>query len=229
MALTASAFPYDLNNLLGGRVRVLIAPIASEDDPGVPEKLQEIIELETPYPAADGWIDLGAARDSAAYSRGFTTEGWEIQQVNSAVVEELTGTARSVSVSIAELREDTIQLIEQSTGKETVNAAVHTSKQIAIPFGEITDLQRYRVAFVAMRKQQSGIVEELEGKKVRGRFVAITINEATIAADDTGIEFDKGALSHVPLTFTAYPASGETEGEEYGRWILEEAGVIAKT
>lgn len=225
MTLVKGSFPYDLDHLLGGRVRVLISKITTTPA-AIPVKINDVIGLEGTYDPVTKWLDVGAARDSASYSRSFSEEGWGIQQVNSDVLSDITGTARSVSLSVAEVRPDLLELIEQSPGGETVVAAVGASAQKAVPFGQINDLDRWRVAFIAQRKKKSGIVKEKTGSKERGRFVAITINEATITADETGIEFDKGSLSHVPLTFTAYPAAGETEGEEFGRWILEDAGTI---
>ena len=225
MALVKGTFPYDLTNLLGGRVRVLISKIDTAPV-AIPVKINDIIKLSSPYEAAAKWTDVGAARDAASYSRGFSSEGWEIQQVNSAVLEDITGTARSVSLSLGEVRQDLLELLEQSPGAETIAKGVGQSPQKAVPFGNFTDLTRWRVAFIAQRKQKSGIVKEKTGGKERGRFVAITINEATISADETGIEFDKGSMSHVPLTFNAFAAAGEEEGEEFGRWILEEAGEV---
>lgn len=225
MTLVKGKFPYDLDNLLGGRVRVLISKIDSAPV-AIPTKIDSIIKLESTYDAQTKWVDVGAARDAASYSRGFSSEGWEVQQVNSAVLEDITGTARSVSLSIGEVRQDLLEMIEQSPGAETIAKAPGISAQKAIPFGNINDLSRWRVAFIAQRKMKSGIVTEKTGKRERGKFVAITLNEATISADETGIEFDKGAMSHIPLTFTAYPAAGEEEGEEFGRWILEEAGAM---
>jgi hypothetical protein len=226
VTVVKGAFPYDLDHLLGGRARVLIAKITSTP-PAVPVKINDIIKLESPYEPLTGWTDIGAARDSASYNRGFSSEGWEVQQVNSRVLEDITDTSRSLSLSIAEVRSDLLELIEQSPGAETIAAVAGATPQKAVPVGNITDLTRYRVAFIAQRKKKSGIVKEKTGGRERGRFVAITINEATISADETGIEFDKGALSHVPLNFTAFPTPGEEEGEEFGRWILEDAATIA--
>lgn len=227
MTLVKGAFPYDVANLLGGKVRVLIADLSAVSPPAVPVKLNDVIKLETPYePKVAGWVDLGAARDSSSYSRSFASEGYEIQQVSSAVLQDVTGVARSVSVSIAEISPAGLLIVEQSPGTEAVAKSAGQTAQTGVPFGEITDFKRYRVALIAQRKRQSGVVKEKTGSKERGRFVGITLNEVTISADETGIEFDKGTLTHVPLTFTAYPAPGEEEGEEYGRWLVEEAGTM---
>ena len=223
MALVKGAFPFDLSNLLGGRVRVLISKINTEPVT-VPAQLKDIIKLESPYEAQTKWTDVGAARDSASYSRGFSSEGWSIQQVNASVLEDITDVTRSVTLSIAEVRTDLLELIEQSPGAETIVKGVGANAQKGIPFGNFSDLTRYRVAFIAQRKKKSGIVKEKTGSRERGQFVGMSNNEANITADETSIEFDKGALSAVQLTFTAYPAEGQEEGEEYGRWLLEEAG-----
>jgi hypothetical protein len=225
VTLVKGAFPYDLDNLLGGRVRVVLSKIDSTPV-AIPSKIDSLIKLEGTYDTQTDWFDAGAARDSASYSRSFESEGWAIQQVNSDVLEDITGTSRTVSISVAEFSPTMLALIEQSPGIETIVKAKEVSAQKAIPFGEILDLDRYRVGLIAQRKKKSGIVTEATGGKERGRFVAVTINEATITADETSAEFDKGSLSAINITFTAFPAAGETEGEEYGRWILEEPGAI---
>src|SRR5262245_38319560 len=101
MALVAGAFPYDIDNLLGGAVRILYAPSTQ----AIPSTggIADVIEMVGPnYAAKTGWIDLGATKESFSYTRGFDVEGWEIQQTAGNVIEEISDITRSVSVSIAE-------------------------------------------------------------------------------------------------------------------------------
>lgn len=229
MAQVVGPFPYDLDHLLGGKWRALVADLSQASPPAVPVKIHDVIELlgTDDYAPKTGWEDLGAGREGASYGRAFTEEGWEIQQADSAVMSDVTGVARSVSVSMAEISSRHLEMIEESPGTEAVAAAVGSSAQVAVPFGEVEELTRYRVALIAMRKKQSGIVTEGAAGPTRGRFSMVVINEATITGDDTGFDLEKGAMSHIPVTFTAFPSAGQPQGKEYGRHVLESSGVIA--
>jgi hypothetical protein len=230
MPLTTGAFPFDLDNALGGRARVLISDLSDVAPVAVPTKIHDVIETVYPYPAQTGWVDLGLTLEGASYGRSFTEEGWEYQQAQSALLSEITGVARSATVSIAEIHEDTLAMIEQSPGIETIAAKNGVSiGQKAVPFGEISDLGRFRVALIAQRKKQSGVVKEpvADGGRERGRFVAILLNQAAVAADETGMGFEKGSPSAIATTFTVYNEDGEDFGEEHGRHVMEDAGTIA--
>jgi hypothetical protein len=223
MALTGHPFPYDINNLLGGRVRVLFAPLAT----AVPLNIDDVIEVNsTGYAAQTGWTDLGAAKDSFSYSRGFDTSGWEIQQTTGNVVEEITDLTRTITVSLAEIKPEHLQLIENAPAVETVAAASGRSAQKRVKFGAFTSITRYRFAFLSQRSTASGIVTHSDTTTTRGRFVMGTAYEAQISADEVEFEQAKGELSAASVTFTLFPASGQPTGQEWGSWLLEDAGAI---
>jgi hypothetical protein len=230
MTLQTGPFPYDLDNLLGGRARVLYAVADGATPQAIPTKLNDIFDQVSPYAAkatpSPGWLEAGAARDAASYARGLSTSGYEIQQVTGPVMDEITDVGRSITVSLAEIKPAFMKILEEGQAIEAVAAAAGYSAAQRVAFGTITDLSRFRIALVAQRKIKSGVVTEPTGSIKRGRFVAVVLHEVTISADDAGVEWDKGNLVHIPLTFTAYPAAGQAAGKEYGIWLDETAGTI---
>lgn len=219
MALTGHPFPYDINNLLGGRVRVLFAPLAT----AVPANIDDVINVDGGYAAQTGWTDLGAAKDSFSYSRGFDTAGWEIQQAQGNVIEEVTDLTRSISVSLAEIKPSHLQLIENAPSIATITGVSGKSAQKKVAFGSFTSITRYRFAFISQRSTASGTVTE-SGGGIRGAFVMGTAFESQVSADEVEFEQTKGELSAATVSFTLFPASGQPTGQEYGAWYTEDVG-----
>lgn len=227
MALGAGPFPYDIDNLLGGAVRILYGDPAGAPAVAVPAGLDDVFALNGgPYAAATGWKDIGATSDSFTYTRGFDTSGWEIQQTAGNVVESITEITRTIEISIAEFRPELLQMIENANAVTTIAAAAGISAQKKVSFGSFTGTKRYRFAFVSQRDRASGIVTETGGA-TRGRFVMGVAYLASISADDVSIEQNKGDLTAAGVTFTLFPDTSQPIGEEHGAWFLEDAGVIA--
>lgn len=221
MALTSGAFPYDIENLLGGAVRILYAPLST----AVPSGIHSVISMVSPYTAQTGWTDLGATKESFTYTRGFATQGWEIQQQAGNVVEEITDITRSIALSIADLHAERLKMIENAPNVSTIAAASGRGAQKKIPFGSFASLQRYRWAFISRRSIQSGIVTE-PGGATRGRFFMGCAYTSQISADDVSLEQGKGDLTAAGVTWTLFPDGTQADGEEYGAWFPEEAGAI---
>lgn len=221
MAIVTGEFPYDLDHLLGGRARVILAPGTQ----AIPDSIADVIDMETPYATQGDWFDLGATRDAASYTRSIETAGLEIQQVSGLVLEEIDSITRQLAVSLAEINQENLVVTEEGT-TGTVAAAAGVSAQKAVKFGTFSDGTIYRAAFIAQRSKKSGIVTE-SGGRTRGRFVMLSLYSVSLAADETQMEFDKGTLVHAPVTFSAFPEGGQAAGQEYGIWLTETAGVIA--
>jgi hypothetical protein len=224
MALSTGPFPYDISNLLGGAARILYA----ETTTAVPADIADVISMVSPYTAQTGWTDLGATRDAFSYSRGFDTEGYEIQQVAGNVIEELTDITRSIEVSFADFRAEHLKMIENAPAVDAIDPVPLASAQKRVGFGSFSSVEQYRFAFVAMRPKQAGTVIEPGGAE-RGRFFMGVANLAQIAADEVSFELDKGTLTAAGVTFTLFPDSSEASGEEYGAWFDETAGTISAT
>lgn len=231
MATITGAFPYDIDNLLGGAVRVLYAPTSVS----IPTQIGDVIKMVGPdYAPETGWIDLLATKEAFSYSRGFDVEGWEIQQTSGNVIEEITDISRSVNVSVANFTTAILKILEGDTGTITAVAAVPgatntgTSAQSRLTFGSFASLTQYRIAFIARRSKSSGLVTETgNSSATRGRFVMGVGYRAQLSADEIEMEQAKGELTAANTGFTFFPESGQAQGVEYGCWVTEDTGTIA--
>jgi hypothetical protein len=227
MPAVAGAFPYNIDNLLGGAVRILYGDPAGTPATGIPASIADVINMTSPYAPKTGWVDLGATKESFTYTRGFDVEGWEIQQNQGNVIEEITQITRSIEVSVAEFKPETLQIIENAPTVADVAAAVGASAQKRVSFGSFQSPKRRRFAFIARRSNASGLViEPGAGGIQRGRFFMGVIYQAQIAAADTSIEQAKGALTASGVTFTCFPDASQAQGSEYGAYYDELAGTI---
>jgi hypothetical protein len=218
MAAVTGAFPYNIDNLLGGAVRLLYAPTSV----AIPDSIDDVIAMVAPYAPKTGWVDVGATRDSFTYTRGFDVSGWQIQQTAGNVIEEVSDITRTVTLSLAEFRDEILELVEESQSTGTVSAAANVGAQHVVKFGSFTSLGRHRIAFIARRSRASGEVTEPTTALKRGAFVMGVGYSCQISAEDASIELDKGALAAAGVGFTFFPEGGQDEGEEYGSWFLED-------
>lgn len=220
--------PYDIAKLAVGPIRVLYAPIGAD----VPTKLQDIIDLVSPYEPAGEWVDFGAAPEGegSSYSRGFETEELGIEQTTSAVFTEITDVNRGFSLPVAEIDPANIKVIEGTdVADEEVEGGIDTSDQTVVPLGVVDELPEYRVALIGRRRKQSGLVTELSTDETRGRLVAVALDRCSLAADDSEIEGTRGSLLSAPITFEAFPETEEEDPKkQHGRWFFEASGEIAK-
>ncbi len=226
MALVGAPFPYNIDNLLGGAVRILYGKADGVGAAAIPESIDDVIAMVAPYASKSGWTDLGATKESFSYSRSFDTSGYEIQQVAGNVIEEITDIARSIEVSFADFRPEHMQMIENAPAVATIAAATNASAQKRVGFGSFTSPVQYRFAFIAQRPKQAGLVIEPSDAE-RGRFFMGVANLAQVAADEMSFEQAKGELTGAGVTFTMFPSDDADTGEEYGAWYDEQAGTIA--
>lgn len=232
MTLVTGPFPYDIDNLLGGQVRVLYAPTSV----AIPSNgVSDVIQMIGPsYTPKTGWIDLLSTKESFSYSRGFDVEGWEIQQTAGNVIEEITDITRSVSVSVANFTDEILKILEGGSGTISSVAAVGgpaataRGAQDKITFGSFSSLTQYRIAFISKRSLSSGtVIEAGNANATRGRFVMGVGYRTQLSADEIEMEQAKGELTAANTGFTFFPEGGQSQGSEYGSWFLEDAGTIA--
>jgi hypothetical protein len=218
-------FPYDVTKLARGPARVLYAPVKAT----LPTKLQELHKLVAPYTVAGEWKDLGAIPEGEApsYSRGFESEGQNIEQETGSIFEELTDVNRSMQVTVAEIDPTNLKIIEgTSIANETVAKGKEISEQEVVPIGVVPELPQYRVAFIFQRRIEAGVVKEPTTNLERGRLIAVVLNRVQLSADDSEISIEKGSLVSAPITFEAFPEPEQTAEKSHGRWFFEKAGTI---
>jgi hypothetical protein len=217
MAQVTGAFPYDIDNLVGGAVRVLYAPVSAP----LPADIGDVIDMTTPYAPATPWVDFGATKESFTYTRGFDVEGFEIQQVPGAILEDITDLSRTIAVSVAELRPNLLAMIEQGTEATDVAAGTGAGAQDIVKFGSFNSVTQYRIAWISRRHQGSGTVAE-SASITRGRFFMGVGYRCQITADEIEYEGGKGELTGLGLSFKLFPEPGQTYGQEYGLWASEQ-------
>jgi hypothetical protein len=225
VAPVTGTLPYDLDHLLGGAARVLV----SDDEaslPAVPDSIVDVIDMESPYTPKTGWVDVGATTEGSTYSKDMDSDGYEIQQVSGFVFEEITEITRTVEITMGEIRPELVRIVENSGAAATVAAAAGASAQKSLAFGSFSQLDLRRVALVGQRNKKSGLVTESDATTERGRFVMVVLYSVALAAEASEFTIEKGELAALPVTLTAFPESGQSQGEEYGLWLFEDAGTI---
>lgn len=226
--MSDAAFPWNISNLLGGRIRALYAPTTVALPDGPDDIFVQTAVASPNYAPKTGWLEFGGGRDASSYGRTIAKTGWELQQSKAAVVEQVSSVTRRLSLSIAEVTPEVLQIVEVAPSVGTVAAAVGVSAFKEVGMGGINDLPRYRVAFVSQRDPSAGKVIEPAGGNVagRGRFVVGVGYECSISADEVALEQAKATMSALTVQFDFYPVSGQPAGKEYGTWWLEQAGTI---
>lgn len=172
---------------------------------------------------ANGWRDFGATREAFNYGRNVAAQGQQIQQVSADVLEEVTDVQRTAAVSIAEIRPELLAIIEEGS----ISTAESETYDV-VSFGTIHELTQYRIAFVARRNKQSGIVTETSTSKSRGRFVVGLGFRTQLSADNVQMGMAKGELASATVTFRFFPETSgvQTEGTEFGQWFIERERTI---
>lgn len=216
---------YDLNELLKGPCSVLYAKRTSETS--LPQNIADIFEPDgEPYKQVSPWNWFGATTAGTAYSSQFTTAGYQIEQANGNVDEDVTDVVRTVQATFGQVTPELIQMFEQASNIDSVEAAKGRSSEKQIRTGSFESLTEYMIAFVGRRLKGKGADVTESGGNVRGAFVVGGLNAAKMTGDQKAIQLAKGQLASAPLTFQAYPDNEEETGEEHGFWFIEESGTI---
>ena len=219
-ASTLPATPFALQSALqSGDISVTAKTGNSLTVTGVTAALPAGTFLHT----ADGWRDFGATREAFVYGRNLAATGYQIQQVSADILEEVTDTQRTAAVSIAEIRPETLAIME-----EGLIGTADSGAYDAVAYGSIHDLTQYRIAYAARRNKQSGIVTETSGGRARGRFVVGLGFRAQLSADNVQMNIAKGELSSATVTFRFFPETtgAQAEGTEFGKWFTERVRTI---
>lgn len=234
-------FKYDLTKLIGSGARCLYAPsswtlpVAS----GAPSiTIGDIIDVVGPtYAPKTDWVDFGAAREGqgAQYERSITTEDWNLEQATGAVATDVTDVPRTITVPMAEISTAGVTILENAPSSRSIAAApaagvAGESAQTAVDFGSFENIDRYRIALLGQRRKGIGydVTEAGNGSAIRGAFVAVVLFSASISANATQYELQKGQLANVAVEFEAFPDSTITDStRDRGTWLFESSGTIA--
>jgi hypothetical protein len=212
----------DITDLVSGAVRVLAAPITES----VPDGIEDVMLMESPYTLQGDWFDLGATTGPTTTSRGIESQGLSIEQRQGNVIEDVTDVSRGISLPLAGISPENLQIFENASAIGTIAAASGVSAQKVIKFGSFSEATEYRVMLIGKRPKKAGLVNE-SGSEVRGRLVARALYRVSLTADESSLSFGKGSLASADVSFKAFPEPGEDADEAHGAWFLEDAGTIA--
>lgn len=212
---------YDEANLIGAGARVLYAPTTV----AVPTTPKDIFDNTDPYDPKTGWVDIGATTAGPQISRNLTTAGFTIQQSTSTILEEPTELTRTLTVPIAEFRDDLLEMAEEANSSN-ITAAAKLGTGTKVPFGNIFSLSEFRLAVAIRKSKKQGVVTEGSGANpvTRGAFVVWVAYRASLVGDNLQTTLARGEVSSIPVQFklSADPTQ-TTEGAEMGFWAIEDA------
>lgn len=234
-------FKYTLTNLVGSGARVLYAPSSwtLPVNTGAPDiHLDDIIDVVGPtYAPKSSWVDFGAAREGqgASYERSIETQDWALEQATGAVATDVTDVPRTITVQMAEIAAAGVTILENAPSSRSISAApaagaAGAGAQTAVDFGSFENVDRYRIAMIGQRRKGIGadVTEAGNGGATRGEFVAVVLFSASISANATTYELQKGQLANVAVEFEAFPDSTITDStRDRGCWLFEASGTIA--
>lgn len=213
---------YELKNLLKGPCSWLYAPAGT-----AVANLASLFEPDgEPYAPKAPFKFFGATTSGSAYSRQFSTTGYQIEQATGNVDEDVTDVVRTVQGQFGEVTPELLQMMEQAQNIDTVAKAKGRSAEKQIRVGSVESLEEYVVAIVGRRLKGKGADVTESGGTKRGAFVAAVLLAAKITGDQASLNLAKGNLASAPLTFQAYPDDSQETGEEHGLWIDEQTGTI---
>lgn len=212
---------YDETTLIGAGARVLIAPFSAT----LPATGKDVFDQVSPYDPKTNWTDIGSTSAGPQIGRNLTTAGFNIQQVDTTILEEPTDITRTLTIPIAEFRPDILAIVEESAAA-AVTAGVKQGSGQKVPFGNILSLSNYRLALAVKKSRKQGLVQEGTGASplTRGAFAIWVAYNASIVGENLQTTIERGNLANLALQFKLYPDPTQTtEGAEMGFWLIEDA------
>lgn len=223
-------FPYNINELVGSEIRVLIAP----PDITLPTKLDDIVAvIADPTTGAYApktvstktWIDLGATSAPPTYSQNLTTKERSIQQEKTGLLKRVDTIARSIQAQVAEVSPENIARFEIGGVIEELAAGAGHTAYRHVNVGPTSILDFFRIAWVGQLDPRQGVVVETGGKK-RGRFVGRFLPAVQRSAGNSQVTLgEDGWILPLDLDSSPDPLSPSAKAE--GFWFEETAGTIA--
>lgn len=224
MAVTDTG--YKQEGAVSGPARVLYAPTTVAVPAGLDSIINLVADVNGVYAPKTGWVDFGLAADASSYSKGHDTEGQEYEQPTGLLFEQVSDINRQITVNMAEILPENLQIIESSGVISTKAAAANVSAQQVLKAGSFTSVTRYRIAIISQRDVGAVKVTEPGGLE-RGGLVAQVGLACALSGDDSELSSGAGDPISADVQFTLFPETGQPKGQEYVHHYLEQAGVIS--
>jgi hypothetical protein len=221
-------FVFDETYFVNGQGRILFSKLGTDLDVAVPAGPVDIFDQVSPYTPKTGWVDLGGTTAPPVYDRGVALNEWKVQQQLTAVLMVPQEITRTIKLPAAEFaRPDLLEMFENADAPTVVAAAAGTSAFSAVPFGQFTDLNQYRVALACYCPLEAGTVQEGATGPLRPKMVVQVFNRASLTAENVTVTYGMGDMVSADITLKCYPEPGAAQNQEHGSYFFEEAGILA--
>lgn len=229
-------FEFTAANMVNGQARVLYSLLSNGalTDVPVPQTIADIIAMLSPYDPVQTsnyspWDDIGGTSAPPEDSRQLSMNEWKVQQQYTAVLmvpNEIVHTVKIPAIEVA--RADILQLFENGGSEVDIDAVTDASAQVQQWFGQFTDLNLYRVAIIGFAPREAGVVYEGSSDTVgRARMFCKVFHRCSISAENVSLTWEIGQPLHVDVTLRCYVEPGQDQNQEYGSYLIEDAGTIA--
>lgn len=218
-------FPYNINELVGSRVRFLIAPttvaVATRLDQAV-----SVVGASGVYAPKTGWIDVGALSVAPTFSDNVTQKERTIQNDPNPLLRRVDQITLGVHVDVAELSPENLAFFSPGATIEEIAAAVGHAPYRHVNIGASDILPTYRAAFIGMLDPVQGIVTEGTSGPTRGRFVGRIFPQLQVAAGNSSMTLAEDGWVK-GIDFESSPEGTVAAAKAEGFWLEETAATIA--
>lgn len=225
---SSAFFPYDLNELVGSRVRFLIALTTVTAATKVSDVIN-VVGSSGVYAAKTGWIDVGGLAVAPTFSDNITQKERTIQNDPNPLLRRVDQRTIGAHIDLAELSPENLAYFTPGATIQEIAAATGHAAMRHVNVGSSDQLPTYRAAFIGMLDpSEQGTVQEGSGGSAptRGRFVGRIIHRLQVAAGNNTMTLGEDGWT-MPVDFEASPDPDVASAQAEGFWFEETAGTIA--
>lgn len=216
--MASSVLKYNGENLLKAPARVLYAPYAT----AAPAYPSDVFDGTDPYAVKTGWVDFGATTGPPVLGRNISTNGgMVIEQTTTALYEDPNSTERTLQIPIAEFSPTILSVLEEGT-TGTYASGTKRGAGSYVDVSDINSFSAFRLAMIAVRSKQQGVVTETSGPVTRGAFVGVLAFNASLGGDNLSTSIGRNVQGELSVTFKLYPDPNNSY--KTLRWIFENPG-----
>lgn len=222
-----SPFPVADSDALVSASWVFVAAKTVARPTRISDIINQVADSNGLYQPKTGWRMIGLAGDEQAF--GVEMESEEATFNNAGLVlRRITAFRPSVTAQFASINSENMKILYNARRIVAVAAGANQSAESQVPFGGVSEIDRYRIALIAQRAKSIRAVTE-PGGRVRGAMIVNTIYNGEITPDESSSSFNEEDPANFEAVFTgsadkdspALPA-----GEDYGGFWEESAGTI---
>jgi hypothetical protein len=217
-------FPYDINELVGSRVRFLLAPTSAAVATRV-DQVINVVGTSGVYAPKTDWFDVGALSVAPTYGVNTTTKERTIQNEATGLLKRVDQITRAIHAEVAEVSPENLLIFEPGSSIEEIAAATGHAAYRHTNIGSADQLDYYRAAFIGMLDEEQGTVREGVAGPFRGRFVGRILPLVQVSAGNNNVTLGEDGWI-IPVDLEASPDSTVASAKAEGYWFEEAGGDV---